>query len=156
MSTELQIALWGTATVAPLALNILTKRSADAVGLSLMIVMIWLLGRVFWMLYTPPEAMQWYPVIDAVAGAFVFQAWLRRPVFWKVALTALFVAQCVLHAAFWMSWPADGSLLSYLVANNLLFALQLLCVSAPGGFHVARLVGHWLSDRPRGAHHVRA
>jgi len=155
MTAELQIALWGAATCGPVLLNTATKRSADALGLSSMILLTWVMGRVLNALYTPPESMSLYPVIDMLAGATVFSAWATRPRWWKLALVALFTAQCALHAAFWLAWPSPGSLVRYLWVNNSLFALQLICVGAPGGGQLARDTLAWMSRSPWARHHAR-
>lgn len=136
MTSELQLALWGVATVTPLAINIATKRGPDALGLSCMIVLIWTLGRVFGALYSPPESMSWYPLIDMLAGLTALTAWQSRKAWWKLALAYLYVGQCAAHLSFWAAWPADGSLLRYLWVNNTLYACQLICVAYPGVRHV--------------------
>lgn len=140
MSTELQIFLWGIATVFPLALNLATKRGPDALGLSCMLVLIWSLGRVFGALYTPPESMQWYPVIDLCAGLTALSAWMTRKAWWKLALAYLYVGQLAAHTAFWAAWPSDGSLIRYLWVNNSLCALQIACLAYPGARHALALL----------------
>lgn len=156
MSAELQIALWGVAVCTPVLLNIATKRSADALGLSGMILLMWVMGRVLGAVYTPPESMSFYPVMDAMAGATAFYAWSSDRRAWKLGLVILFTAQCALHVAFWLAWPSPGSLLRYLWVNNSLFALQLICVGSPGVRDVARRLVGWLSRRPWARHHARA
>jgi hypothetical protein len=157
MTAELQIALWGAATVAPLALNIATKRDTDALSLSCMIVLIWTLGRVFGALYSPPESMTFYPVIDAAAGLTALSAWLTQKAGWKLALACLYVGQSIAHVAFWAAWPSEGSLLRYLWVNNGLYALQLLCVAYPGGRHVVALMAlSWVSGGARHRPHAGA
>ncbi len=153
MAPELQIAAWGAATLAPFLLNSATHRSADSVGLAAMIILTWVAGRVFWALWSPPEAMQLYPAVDALAGSAAFTAWLTRKATWKLLLTGLFLIQLMLHVAFWASWPSEDSLPRYLWANNLCYALQLVVVAWPGGRElVAR---HFLRILPRGIGAVR-
>lgn len=159
MTPELQVSLWGFAAAAPVLLNIFTRRSSDALGLSGMILLIWVMGRVLWALYTPPDSMALYPVIDAMAGATAFGAWATRRQAWKIALTWLFVLQCALHAAFWVAYPtvqSGGILLRYLQLNNAIFACQLICVGAPGGVQLSRDVSGWLSRRAWFRDHARA
>lgn len=155
MTAELQTTLWGVAVMIPVVLNIATKRDADALGISAMILLIWTISRVFWALYTPPESMAWYPVIDSLAAGTCLTAWVTIRRWWKLALVVLFTTQCVLHAAFWLTWPEYQSLLRYVVANNILFALELLCVAAPGGSHVARDLVSRMPDRLGRFHHAR-
>lgn len=156
MSTELQIVLWGVAVALPVLLNTVTGRHPDAVGLSVMILLIWAMGRVFGALYTPPESMQWYPVVDCAAGITCFVAWRERPALWKLGLVTAFVLQCALHAAFWLAWPAAGSLLRYIVFNNIIFAWELCLVGGPGVVALARDVGFRLSRRSRARRHAGA
>ncbi len=78
MTSTAQVIAWGIATVAPLILNMSMKRGPDAIGLSAMLLLIWVLGRVSWALWTPPESMAINPFVDAVAGMTVFAAWLSR------------------------------------------------------------------------------
>lgn len=156
MTAELQIVLWGAAAALPVVLNLTTERAADAKGLSMMILLIWVMGRVFGALYTPPESMQWYPVVDSLAGITCFVAWRARPAPWKLGLVGCFLFQCALHAAFWLAWPTPGSLLRYVVANNIIFACELCLVGGPGVAHGARLVGRMLSGRARARRHAGA
>lgn len=156
MTPGAQIALWGLAAMAPLLLNLITRSRADAVGLAFMLLAGWLLGRIIAALAAPPESMQWYPLVDAVAGALTFRCWQKRPEAWKLVVTFLLIGQCTLHASFWLSGPAPGALTLYLVANNTLFALQLLTVASPGGRRVARLLLPRLSDLAGGHRHPRA
>jgi len=157
MKPEFQIAAWGAATIAPLLLNALTRQKADAIGIAAMLVMIWSIGRVLSALWTPPESMAIYPLIDTLAGMTVFYAWMagdRAP--WKLVLTGLYVGQCATAFSFWMAWPAEASLLRYLWVNNTLYALQLLTVASPGGVHVASRLLRWsMSARAGPFRHAR-
>jgi hypothetical protein len=148
MTYEAQLAAWGAATMAPFILNLGMRRGPDAVGLSIMLVLIWVLGRVFWSLWSPPASMQLYPLIDAAAGMTAFTAWMTRPTWWKLVLTGLFLVQLALHVAFWAAQPVEGSLSRYIALNNLCYAMQLVVVAWPGGW---RLVTHHLFRAlPRG------
>lgn len=155
MPIEIQAILWGLAAAVPALLNLGTNRSPDAIGLATMVFLTWVVGRVFWAFYSPPEAMQWYPVIDMMAGITALMSWQRRPAVWKGALVALFMGQLCLHAAFWMAWPAEGSLYRYILFNNLFFAAQLVCVGSPGVGHVAALAVSRVSRGARTGHHAR-
>lgn len=149
MDAQLQTALWMVAVLAPFALNSFFGRRPDAVGLSGMLVIGWGLQRVCWALWTPPEALQFYPVMDAAFGLTTFYAWLTVRRRWKLALTALFIFQCALHSAFWMGWPATSSLLRYIELNNIAFALELCIVASPGVIDVARHFVFRLPVRPQ-------
>lgn len=155
MPASTQLLLWGIAVCIPVILNLAAKKT-DAVGLSAMLLLTWVFGRVTAALYPVPEAMSLYPIVDAACGITAFVAYRSRPALWKLLLASLFMLQCILHVAFWAAWPAPGSLYRYVFANNALFLLELLCVSGPGGFSVvAHLVGSGVPDRLRPFRHVR-
>lgn len=141
MSAQAQICLWGAAVLMPLFLNSLMRRGPDALGLSSMLAMIWAFERVMWALWAPPDCMRLYPIIDAVAGATAFTAWLTRRKPWKLCLSLLFLAECGLHFDFWLAWPANANLYSYILMNNLLFAAQLLFAASPGVLSVVLASG---------------
>lgn len=152
---EAQVAAWGAAVTVPLILNVFTRQGSDALGFSAILVFIWVLGRVFAAVWTVPDSMAMYPLIDMLAGMTAFRAWQTQPERWKLVLTALYVGQCASHVAFWQAWPLPGSLLRYLWVLNSLFALQLICVAWPGGSRVAHLLFAWVSHRPGLVHHTR-
>ena len=156
MPVETQIALWALAVIAPVLLNLTTKRSTDALGLSAMLLLTWCFGRITGAFYSPPESMALYPVVDAFAGATAFVAWRTRRAWWKLALVGLFLGQCTLHAAFWLAWPQDGSLYQYVLTNNVLFIAELITVSVPGGAHVLGRIVDRLPGQSRSVHHARA
>lgn len=152
MSPELQTTLWGFAAVAPLMLNMITRRGPDARGLSAMIVLIWAWGRLMHAIYTVPECMALYPLVDSIAGATAFTAFMTKKRGWKLLLTAFYLLQVMLALAFWMAWPHPGSLYTYILWNNWAFAGQLLCVAWPGGLSVAHRFKSRLSHRARPLH----
>lgn len=156
MSAQVQVCLWGAAVLMPLFLNALTRRGPDAQGLAAMLVMIWGFERVMWVLWDPPACMVLYPVLDAVAGATAFTAWATRARFWKLILTATYVAQLCLHFDFWVAWPSESSLYRYILLNNLLFAAQLVCVASPGTLSAARSLLSHLPHRVGALHHPEA
>lgn len=141
MDARYQVMLWGLAVCVPLLLSLGTRKT-DALGLSAVLLLTWCFGRVTSALYSPPESMALYPLVDAMCAITAFAAWRTRPAPWKFILGSLFVLQCALHFAFWIAWPMSGSLYRYVVANNILFALELVIVSVPGGRDVvARAAG---------------
>lgn len=142
MSPEQQLAAWALAVIAPFCLNAFFNRHPDAVGLSAMMIVGWGFQRVCWTIWTPPEAMQFYPIMDAAFGLTALGAWSTQKSVWKLVLSLLFVIQCSLHASFWLS-PATASLLRYIAINNILFALELSVVASPGvGSALAILARH--------------
>lgn len=159
MSAELQISLWGLATLVPVGLNLAGKREADALGLSLMIVLIWVLGRVLWALYPLPDCVNLYPVIDGLAAVTCFTAWSSRKKHWKAGLGTLFLFQLGLHSAYAIAYaqnPAISVFYRYIGENNALFALELFCIAWPGGRDVvARVIFGRLSRRVPVVHRHR-
>lgn len=157
MSYEIQLLLWGVAVCLPVMLNIMTKR-VDAVGLSAMLLLTWCFGRITAALYSPPESMTFYPLVDAACGVTAFAAWVTRRAWWKLALTGLFGLQLALHASYWVSWVIDptdkAALYTYVLANNLVFASELLLVGGGALVDVARGIGHGMLDRARAVRHV--
>lgn len=131
------------ATVSPLILNLVTRQRADAVGLAGMLVLTYAFGRVMRVWLTPPEALQFYPLEDALCAIITFAAWRTQREWWKVALCGLFLFQLCAHAAFWASWgvnPTDKvALRTYMVLLNATYILQLLTVSTGGIRRVAIL-----------------
>jgi hypothetical protein len=149
MSNALQIGLWGIAAVIPLGVNwwahrLYKPRFTDALGLSLFMVLMWALYNV--VVASPPGRPQnMIPLtfLDVAAMFVVLVAWASRHRAYKLILASLFLAQLVIHAAFWLatSWrgPAEhGMLYSYLACLNATFALQLLTVGFPGGRALVR------------------
>lgn len=157
MSYEVQILMWGAAAIIPVLLNLHTKRT-DALGLSVMMLLTWVLGRITGALYSPPESMALYPIVDMACGIICFAAWATQRAWWKLALTGLFGLQCLLHAAFWLAWVADptdkATLYRYVLANNLVFASELIIVAGGAVGDVARSSSHWVLDRARSVRHV--
>lgn len=150
MTYDQQLALWMLAVILPFCINGFFNRHPDAIGLSAMLVVGWGFERVCWVIWTPPEAMQFYPVIDAAFGLAALTAWMSQPRPWKFLLAMLFIFQCALHASFWIS-PDSGNVYRYLVLNNITFALELCVAASPGvGSALAGLGRIW------GTHHSGA
>lgn len=155
MSVGIQIMLWGIAVSIPVIVNLLAKRS-DALGLSAMLLLTWVFGRITGALYSPPESMALYPVVDAACGVTAFIAWRTHRAPWKLALVGLFVLQCCTHLAFWVAYPTDNaSLWRYIAINNLWFSLELVCVAGGGVWDVARGALSHLLGRSRSSRHAR-
>lgn len=163
MSALVQVALWGLASAVPVVLAYLTHKMA-ALGLATMLLLGWCLGRVLGALYTLPESVGLYPLIDAAFGLLAFASWRQERAPWKLVLVSLFVFQCAGHAAFWLAYPGGLStgksaeiVYRYLASNNVLYGLELLTVAWAGG--VGDLARRVFSSLPRGAgprHHAGA
>lgn len=148
MSHELQILIWGAAVVATVGVNFFDRKNPDALGVALMILMLWVSGRVIGLFYDPPASMQFDSVTDMAAGLVVLAAWWTRRSSWKLATAVLFLVMILNHAAFWLSPRGEDAFLWYLKLRNTLFALQLICVAGPGvryvGDRVAGALSPWL------------
>jgi hypothetical protein len=156
MSVDLQIALWGLAVCSPFAVNLSIRKDVDAIGISGMLVLIWIAGRVLWVALGPPDCAALNPVIDAVAGATVFGAWLTRKALWKLALCSLYIGQIALAFDYAWHWDSRELFISYLQLNNTLFVGQILCVLFPGAVDVARSICRCMPHRPRNVHPARS
>lgn len=155
MDIGIQLMLWGIAVSIPVIVNLLLKRS-DALGLSAMLLLTWVFGRISGALYSPPESMALYPVVDAACGITAFVAWKTKKAPWKLALTGLFIVQCCTHLAFWVAYPTDNaSLWRYIAINNLWFGLGLVCVAGGGVWDVARGAFSRLFSYARPSGHAR-
>lgn len=159
---SVQVALWGIAAVAPVAIAYRYHR-LPVLGLATMLVLGWCVGRLAGAFWEAPDGMRIYPLMDAVFGALAFMAWRHERAWWKLVLVGLFLGQSALHAAFWLAYPPNGYppevagpiLYRYVVANNVLFACELLCVAWAGGLDEwGRSVRHYLSGRPDPFRHV--
>jgi hypothetical protein len=155
MDVHAQIALWFIATIFPFCLNSLVNRNPDAIGLSGMIVVGWCFERICWVIWSPPEAMTLYPVMDVVLGLTTLAAWGTRPAWWKLALTAAFLFQCCLHVAFWGAYPLGGaSVARYEAVLNCSYAVELCLVASSGLGHVARMALDRMFTRSWHSHHA--
>jgi hypothetical protein len=155
MSPAIQVLLWGIATALAVLVNFRRQGDPDALGLAVMILLIWIMGRVTGALWSPPQSMASYPVIDFIAGCVAATAWSTRPAPWKIVLAGLFLLQCLGHAAFWSARFFHGpgvDLLTYTAANNCIFAVQLAVVGWQG-VHDGILAG---SAGPRMRRRARA
>ena len=149
MAPEQQIALWFVATILPFCINGFWGRRPDALGLSGMLIIGWCFQRVCWVIWTPPEAMQFYPVMDVAFGMTALLAWVTERAWWKLALAGTFLFQCCLHAAFWLAYPTVwANVIRYEAVLNISYAVELSLVAAPGvGDALAILARYLLSHR---------
>ncbi|RAK68834.1 hypothetical protein [Phenylobacterium kunshanense] len=125
--------------VIPFGLSWATRR-LDAQVMATMLLIGWCFGRIMGVFLSPPQSMQLYPLIDLCFGVFAFLSWRRDPRLWKLGLVGLLLAQSAGHAAFWLAYgdtlpprEAYAVIIRYMVANNAIFAAQLLLVAWAGG-----------------------
>jgi hypothetical protein len=108
-------------------------------------------GWVVSVLTTPlaPNFMLLAPAMDVIFGVLVLVLTDRTPRPWLLALAFCFLTQSCFHAVFWAWGYENARLYHYQLALNIVLALQILCVSAPGGRDVARRLLHLLFPVPR-------
>lgn len=159
MGAEAQVMVWGAAVILAVALNYRQKGDPDAFGLSVMLLMIWVMGRITWAVWSPPQSQALYPLIDYAAGCACFWAWQTKPAPWKLIMAMTFMVQLALHAIFWaapvvFSTESVGQY-TYTSALNAIFAMQLLIVGWRGvrdGVLAGR-IGAWVRSRSVSGHH---
>lgn len=133
------------AAVAPVVINAVAtrhdKRYSDALSMSLMILTIWGAQRILASHLPIPDRQSLNPMFDLMAGLAVLGCWVSHRSPLALILACLYAVQCVLAANFWWKWEVVGLHLGYgdyVMANNVLWLLQLVCVSSAGGWSVAR------------------
>ncbi len=158
MSQEAQIAGWGLAIIAVVNLSLSNRKDPDALGLSLVILTIWVTSRVLSFVFAPPEHLQFAAVMDLMAAAAALGAWTTRRAAWKLALASLYGVQIAAAASFWLAQPTGNGFYLYILTLNVTFCLQLMCVGWPGVRHawVASGAGSFVSWLIRRAHHLGA
>lgn len=152
---------FGVACIAVYAINAWAEedakpRYADAVGISMMLCVSYGLSNLLVAIYGLPDAINAFPVMDAIFSFMTWRAWKRHKTAWKLGVLSLLVAQLTLHALFITSWKIAGlnehELYGYILLVNVLFAGQLLTVGGAGLGHVLARACHWLLDFRR--HHM--
>lgn len=137
--------LFPVCAVTPVVINAIAVRydrhHSDALALSLMILTIWACQMILSVGMPIPDRQALNPMFDLMGGLAALGCWVTYRRTWMLVLSAIFAAQCVLAATFWWGWEIFNQSVpytTYLVANNMLWLLQLVCVSVAGGWSVAR------------------
>jgi len=120
------------------------RKNVDALGVSLMLVVSFILTNVLEVTVGWPDMVVWFPFMDAAFCAMLYFNWRRHPRTWKAVVMASLVAQLVSHFGVTVLWESDQLTRSgtYLYATfiNGAFALQLLATGSVGiGHAVGRL-----------------
>lgn len=119
----------------------MTPRAGEVAGIGVLMLLGFGLGRLISLWLSPPWSMSFYPVEDLLIMSLCWYMWVRHPAWWKLALAIVFLAQLGVHAAFWLSGDGQTTALrSYIFANNLAFAFELLILTVTGAGYVAVLV----------------
>lgn len=124
------------------------RRHVDALGVSLMFVVSYVLTNALSITVGWPDLVAWLPFLDATLCAMLYFNWRRHPRAWKGIVMAALVAQLVAHFAATVLWRGDQLTSSgaYLYATliNGAFAIQLL---AAGSVGVGHGLGRLLASR---------
>ena len=147
---------FGVACVAVLALTLATMRQHQdtaTVSLGALLLLLWAFSKVsmvafgFW----PTAAAG--PVINMAAVLVCMVSWWREHKAWKLILALLMEFKAVIHAVYWtIPDPVYRQAYTYILTLNVIFALQLACVSMPGAGVVASMVSNRLSSYRRRRH----
>jgi len=166
MSESMQILVWGAAVAAVVGVNLYNRSDdPDAAGLSMMLLILWVLSNLLEGLYQPPDSMKIYPLMDLAAGLTAYLAWRTRKVAWKLGLAYLFVIQLAAHFSFWAPAfvaelrgfpPVTGDFSTYKIVLNVVFILQLILVGGVGVSHVASRILAAVRASPLLSRHTRA
>lgn len=135
------------------------RRHNGALTMALMILTIWGVQRIIAAYLPIPDRQSMNPMFDLMAGLAALGCWLNHRSAWAVILANLYALQCVLAANFWWKWEVMDLRLGYtdyLVANNVLWLLQLVCVSSAGGVSVARRIVDHLRSGAHSRNHLGA
>lgn len=128
------------------------RKNVDALGVSLMFVVSYILTNVLAATVGWPDMVAWLPFMDAALCAMIYFDWRRHPRAWKAVVMMALVAQLVAHFGTTVVWKTDQLTFSgtYLYATiiNGAFAIQLLAVGSVGvGHGLGRLLTAWLNIR---------
>ncbi len=129
------------------------QRYADLMGVSVLLLVVFVVQNVIVTLFDFPDAILASPILDLALAAMIFRSWEENREPWKVVLVASLVAQLVLHVAAIALWRTDALTQSglhlYLVSVNAFFILQLLTLGSVGAGHGLDCLRRWVSDRGR-------
>lgn len=149
--------LFASLLAIPLALNILASRDdfarfVDPMIAAVMLCLIWAFVTAVAQIYPFPESKKFHSLVDLAGLCAMTTMLMTRFAWWKLVVAALFAMQLWAHYWFWDNWSAGVNIgRRYVMALNVLWLAQLVCVSLPGGTYAAsRLVA-----RLRAPRHVR-
>lgn len=131
--------------VLPVLINGIAMRQAprhgDAFGLSVMILAIWVAQTALGLIFPAPERAGFNAGFDTIAALAVLGCWVTNRSPWLLALLSLYVVQVYLGSAFWWGWEVFNHGMKYgdyVRWNNVIWLLELVCVSVAGGSGVVR------------------
>lgn len=118
----------------------------DAVVLAVLLLCTWAASNLLTILGGVKVAAAVYPIMDLAGLALAEVLRWRRQAVWKAVVAVAFLAQLILHCIF---WTAETAPYAYVLALNLLFALQLAAVGWCGLHRLLVLFFNWLLVSPR-------
>lgn len=122
----------------------------DAMGVSLLLAVSYLLSNVLTTTVGWPGTMAWFPFVDAGFCAMLFANWRRHPKRWKVVVMWAVAFQMVAHVAAIYTWKSGGltagGMYTYASLLNGAYIIQLLAVGSVGVGHVLATVRDWRRD----------
>jgi hypothetical protein len=113
----------------------------DSMAISLMFLIAWSWSKILFAVHV--DFTRFYWLTDSAQVAAIGAIWAVQPRAWKMAILIVFLNKAILHVAYRSVWTETRSI--YILALNVLFAMELLCVAWPGGCNVRSAVGGWLS-----------
>lgn len=129
------------------------RKYADLMGVSVLLLVVFVVNNVIVTLFDFPDAILASPVLDLALAVMIFRSWEANRDPWKVVLVAALVAQLMLHLSAVALWRTDALTQSglhlYVVSVNAFFTLQLLTLGSVGAGHGLDCLRRWVSDRGR-------
>jgi hypothetical protein len=96
-----------------------------------------------------------YPFSHLVMIGVVMALWWERPRPWKLGMVFALLTSLFIDFGYWaISERTRENLWNYVLALNILFAIEIMCVSIAGGEVVGRAVGNRLSSHRARHRHV--
>lgn len=119
------------------------SRERHPVIMSMMLTASCLFYNAAWLMGDPESWPARWAIGDAILFVIVTELWMRRMEAWKLCLCALLAFQGIMHLWFYSTGAVHWD--TYLLALNVSYLGQLLCVSWQGGKNAWNSVRHWFS-----------
>jgi hypothetical protein len=127
------------------------RKYADLMGVSVLLLVAFVVQNLIVALFRFPEAVLASPVLDVALAVMVYRSWLEHGERWKVVITASLVAQLTLHVAVIALWRNEAltqhGLHLYVVVVNAFFIVQLFTLGSVGAGHGLGRLRDWLLNR---------
>lgn len=138
---------YGLATLSVYAVNAWAARDAearyaDALGVSLLLCVSYLVTNATVALFGWPDSIIYFPFMDTGFCFLLWAAWKKARKGWMAVLMGLLVLQLAMHVAALYTWKTGslthGGLYIYATMLNGVYILQLLTVGGVGLAHALR------------------